>query len=85
MHCFNNFESHCWVLREKELIVDPIDDDAIMLKKEAVIAWTDIETKLIGEGVAETFIEELGRSLELVERLGKMETLSCLLIESWWQ
>jgi hypothetical protein len=38
-----------------------------MSNEEAVIAWTDIETKLVGESVAKKFIEDLGCELVSVE------------------
>jgi hypothetical protein len=49
------------------LVVDPIDNDAIMSNEEAVIARTDIETELVGKSVAKKFVEELGCELLSVE------------------
>jgi hypothetical protein len=85
VHGVDNYELHCRILRENKLVVNPIDNDAIMSNKEAVVSRTDIETKCVGECVMKKLIEELGRELVSIERLGQSETFSCLLTESWWQ
>jgi hypothetical protein len=71
-HRFDNFKSDHGILGEDELVIYPIDYDAIMANEETMITWAEMEVELLGQRITEELIEELGGVLVTVQGLGEM-------------